>query len=236
MFINETSRLSQLTDAGKLKLADSMGDAGVTFDSIKKEIFTVVSKLSQESLIESANWYFAANTFAKELAEEFNTTVEIASGVISAISPRMRWAFNKTNAHKILEKLGSVSDLSPHDAAKAFEMGLYSNFSMAISIARGVDISNTLSGTKRRSFYNNIVDPTKGDSVTIDTWMVRAIMNINGMNLATATDFLRKNRTALGGTGVGYFVLAESVREVAKRMEMLPHQIQAAYWCAVSGQ
>jgi hypothetical protein len=113
-------------------------------------------------------------------------------------------------------------------------MGFYSNFAMAIKIARGEDISNTLSGTKRRSFYNNIVNPTVGDSVTVDTWMARAIMNTNGMDLKTASEFLRKNRVALGGTGVGYYLIAESVREVAKRLNMLPHEVQAAYWVSVS--
>jgi hypothetical protein len=234
MLLNETSRLAQLTDAGLAKFVESLGDTGVTFFAIKKEISSVVGKLSLAKLTESADWYFAANTFASELADEFNTTIEIASGVISAISPRMRWSHNKTNARNVFVKLDSVSDLSPHDAAEVFAMGFYSNFAMAIKIARGEDISTTLSGTKRRSFYNNIVNPTVGDSVTIDTWMARAIMNTNGMSLKTASEFLRKNRVALGGTGVGYYLIAESVREVAKRLNMLPHEVQAAYWVSVS--
>lgn len=235
MMINETSRLTQLTPAGLAKFNASMTDAGISIDALVSEITSRINALSDTDAVEGSGWYRDANRFAAILADEFDTTVEIASAVISALSPRMPWLRNKSVAHYVLANLSEVSELSALDAAKAFGKGLYSNFAMAIAIARGGDIANTLSGTKRRSFYNNIVSPDKGDSVTIDTWMVRALMNVTGMTLDEGSKFLRKNETALGGTGAGYYAIAEACRMVAEDFQLMPCQIQALYWIAVSG-
>lgn len=235
MLVNETSRLSQLTEPGLTKLAEAMNESNLFFYAITKEIEDKINALPVAELYSAARWYVNAHQFAAELAEEFDTTIEVTAGVIAAISPRMAWLRNKAMARKVFEKLSSVETLSPLDAAKSFHAGLYSNFAMAVKIARGEDIANVLTGTKRRSFYNNIVSPSNGDSVTVDTWMVRAIMNTTGMALKPASDLLRKNQIALGGTGIGYYVIAECVRNVAKRMSLIPCQVQAVYWVSVSG-
>lgn len=236
MLINETSRIVQLTPAGLTKLAAGMAENNVMFRTLEIEISDRIASLSDTDVSEGMEWYRQANAFATELASEFNTTVEIASAILSALSPRMPWLRNKSVARFVLENLESVSDLSPLDAAKDFGKGLYSNFAMAIKIARGESIADTLTGTKRRSFYNNIVSPDNGDSVTIDTWMVRALMNTNPtLTLESATKLLSKNETALGGTGMGYYALAEACRTVAGNMGIAPCQVQALYWIAVSG-
>jgi hypothetical protein len=235
MLVNETSRLTQLTPAGLAKFNASMVDAGISIDALVSEVSTRIDGLPVMDAVEGAGWYRNAHRFAEILADEFDTTVEIVSAVISALSQRMPWLRNKSVAHYVFANLSEVAELSAIDAAKAFGKGLYSNFAMAVQIARGEDIANTLSGTKRRSFYNNIVSPDNGDSVTIDTWMVRALMNISTMTLDEGGKFLRKNETALGGTGVGYYALAEACRIVAEEFQLMPCQIQALYWIAVSG-
>lgn len=236
MLINEISRLSQLTPAGLDKLANGMAEHGILFRKLEIEISSRIKSLSDTDVSDGMEWYRQANGFALELAGTYNTTPEIASAILSALSPRMPWLRNKTVARYVLQNLASVDGMDPIEAAKTFGKGLYSNFAMAVKIARGEDIANTLTGTKRRSFYNNIVSPDNGDSVTIDTWMVRALMNtVPTLNLDAATKLLKKNETALGGTGMGYYALAESCRTVAEKMSITPCQVQALYWIAVSG-
>jgi hypothetical protein len=233
MLINETSRLSQLTPAGLAKFNASMAEAGIGIDALVSEITTRVE--SMPCMVDGAGWYRNAHRFAELLADELNTTVEIVSAVISSLSPRMPWLRNMRAASDVLASLSSFDSLSATEAASAMGLGIISNFAMAVKVARGEDIANTLTGTKRRSFYNNIVSPDNGDSVTIDTWMVRALMNVSAMTLNEGNKFLLKNRAALGGTGVGYYALAEACRSVAKELCLAPCQIQALYWCSVSG-
>jgi hypothetical protein len=238
MLINETSRISQLTDAGKAKYNALMAEAGLSIDDLYDEIVSKISALSVEEKFAAINWYSDAHRFAFETAIRHNVTPEQVAGVISAVSPRMPWLRNKSVAEKVVATFRNYSELSATEAASAMGLGLVSNFAMAIKIARGESIADTLTGTKRRSFYNNIVAPYGSDSVTIDTWMVRAIMNTAGKSLKVATDMLRKNETALGGTGFGYYALAEVCRKVAMQPGnglITAAQIQALYWVAVSG-
>lgn len=235
MLINETSRLSQLTPAGITLLSKVLEADGILFNTVSKEIEDTVFAMSEDSYTESIAWYANANEFVNFLAIQSDVSTEVAAGVVSAVSPRMPWLRNKSVARSILSEFRKYESLSAVDAAKEIGLGLSANVAMAVKIARGESIADTLTGTKRRSFYNNIVAPNHGDSVTIDTWMVRALMNTSSMSLKSATDFLRKSQTALGGTGAGYYVLAESVRNVAALFGVKPCQVQSAYWVAVSG-
>lgn len=234
MLINETSRLSQLTPAGLTKLSATLADNGIMFSTVQNEIRATIENMPEELIAPSMEWYRAANGFAHELAGTYDVSVEIASAVISAVSPRMPWLRNKAVARGILRDFRKYESLSATDAAKEIGLGLSVNVSMAVKVARGEDISETLTGTKRRSFYNNIVSPINGDSVTVDTWMARTLMRPYGFTLKTASELLRVNRIALGGTGAGYYVIAEACRTLATEMKLYPSQIQALYWVAVS--
>lgn len=233
--LNETSRLSQLTPAGLTKLSAILADNGLMFSVTVREITETIDSMPTELIAPSMEWYAEANNFAQELAAIFEVTPEVAAGIISAVSPRMPWLRNKAVAAQILRVFRDFDHLSAEDAAKEIGLGLSTNVTMAVKIARGEDIAEVLTGTKRRSFYNNIVSPFSGDSVTVDTWMARVIMRTADFDLKTASDFLRVSRIALGGTGVGYYLIAEACREVAKSMKLYPSQVQALYWSAVSG-
>lgn len=240
MLINETSRLSQLTDAGKTKYYNLMGEHKISNPRLFNEIVDRINTLSEADKVAAHGWYSDANLFAFDLSDAYNVSVQQASGVIAAVSPRMPWLRNKSVAEKVLATFRNYSELSATEAATAMGLGLVSNFTMAVKIARGEAIADILTGTKRRSFYNNIVSPFGSDSVTIDTWMVRAFMNTSDVSLKDATAFLRKSETALGGTGFGYFALAEVCRYVAMGQRVFNGpltgaQVQSLYWVAVSG-
>lgn len=236
LLINEISRLSQLTPAGLEKLVNGMDEYNLYFGLICKDIQEVISGMSPEVVSESATWYEKANRFAHMLATGYDVSVAQVAGVLSAVSPRMPWQRNKIVAEEILNRYRNFdSELTALEVAAQMQLGLHSNVAMAVKIARGEEIAEVLSGTKRRSFYNNIVAPSDSDSVTVDTWMARTILRTAGVSLKEASDILRANYRALGGTGVGYYVIAESVRTVAKEMSLPAASVQALYWVGVSG-
>jgi hypothetical protein len=174
MEIIELSRFSQLKDAHLSKVVDTMTEYGIDMLALIEEISRTVAALPEASAKEAAEWYVQANAFAQLLADTYSTSIEIAAGVISAVSPRMPWLRNKTVAETIIRDISKYDGLSPIDAAKEISLALNNNVAMAVQIARGEDIATVLSGTKRRSFYNNIVSPLSNDSVTVDTWMMMA--------------------------------------------------------------
>lgn len=232
--INELSRLAQLDGKRRDILAKYVADKGLMFSAITNDIQAVIDEMDTATAVKASGWYFEAHAYAAELAAKYDVSIEIAAGVLSAVSPRMPWLRNKNVAAAILERFRTYSALSATDAAKEIGLALSANVAMAISIARGANVSDTLTGIKRQSFYNNIVDPYNGDSVTVDTWMINAIVRVNGVSKKDAEKMIRASETAMGGTGIGYFVIAEAVRNVAKRMNVHAHQVQAMYWVALA--
>lgn len=233
--INEISRFDQLVGNGPEIVAQAMLTYGIDFESLVSEIATQVNNVPAVTASESAAWYIEANEFAVKLAAQYEMSVSKVAGVIAAVSPRMPWLRNKKVAEAIVSTYAKYDDLSAIDAAKEIGLALSANVAMAVKICRGEAIADVLTGTKRRSFYNNIVAPSGIDSVTVDTWMMVAYCNVASVDKKTAEKFIRSNETALGGTGAGYFVIAEAVREVARTLNMTANAIQAVYWVAVSG-
>jgi hypothetical protein len=235
MQISAPSRLDILTAEQVAKISEVNIKFGAYFSKMIDEITSKIDNMDPAEAARAGSWYFEANAFARSLAEKYSTTVEIAAGIISAVSPRMPWLRNKVVAEAILREYAQYSDLSAKDAAKRIGMALSVNVAMAVEIARGADIATTLTGIKRRSFFNNIVDPADSDSVTVDTWMLMAFVNTTGTDKATALKFITACEKGLNGTGAGYYVISDCVRSVAKRMNLAPHAVQACYWTAVAG-
>lgn len=110
--------------------------------------------------------------------------------------------------------------LARYDSAKA----LFDNTAKAIEIARGGDADKILSGSKVRSFYDNILDPEGSREVTVDTHMIRALAN----------DVTLPEKTAAGvfKSAGQYSALREIVRDVAAEEGITPNQLQAVAWVA----
>ena len=235
MIIEEISRISQLTARERVIVDKASAEYGVTVSALAEQISHVVNGMDVADAIKAANWYFDAHNFATYLAEEYEVSVEIAAGIISAVSPRMPWLRNKMVAQSILMQSGAYADLSAVETAKELKLGMSANIAMAVKIARGAFVEDALTGIKRKSFYNNIVAPKQTDSVTVDTWMQLAFCRVTGKPKADAISFVRANEKALKEVGAGYILIAEAVRVVAAEMSLFPHQIQAMYWVEASG-
>ena len=109
------------------------------------------------SQIEAASvWYFEAQEVAEDVAELLGKSLEIGASVVSAFSPRERWASNVAKAY-------AFANGKP-------VKGLSNNLNMAnASLELGF---NALKGLKTNAFARAIA----GDSnaVVIDVWMCKA--------------------------------------------------------------
>ena len=101
-------------------------------------------------------WYHEAQEVAEDVAENLGTTLEVGASVVSAFSPRTKWAAN-------VQKALAFSMGKP-------VTGLSNNVRMAQAAL--VDGFDALKGLKTNAFARAIAGDT--DAVVIDVWMCRA--------------------------------------------------------------
>lgn len=184
------------------------------------------STITPESIALGKKWYAEANQYAYAIAAEWNVPIDRVVAVISALSPRMGWVRNKEMAEHVIREWQSGK--LPNEIKGA----LGANIRMACAILIGQPIAVTLTGIKRRSFYNNILSAGTSADVTIDTWMQRVVMAVSpdkGMDLDTSANFIRARNDS------GYVAIAHACRSVAKWRNVSPSTVQAAYWLTASG-
>lgn len=118
------------------------------------ERFIMQATLAQ---VEAASvWYFEAQEVAEDVAENLGVSLEIGASIVSAFSPRNRWANNVAQAY-------AFSNGKPVS-------GLTNNIRMAeAAVSQGF---SALKGLKTNAFARAIAGDT--DAVVIDVWMMRA--------------------------------------------------------------
>jgi hypothetical protein len=134
--------------------------------------------------------------------------------------------------------LGVYAALSPNNseesnvkdmmvAARAFEAGWWDrlqvhtygrNKEKAKRILDGEDPRVVLSGRKTRSFYENLLNPSEVECVTVDGHMVNVW---NGARVPL--DFA-------GITGSEYDRIERGVKELASRLGIVPCSLQSVFW------
>jgi hypothetical protein len=113
-------------------------------------------KADPSEVAQSIEWYAEANAVAKRLSETYGVTVEVAAGIIAALSPIQSWAANQKLAERFIAAGGLTSGYLKVGLAKAS------------AILAGADIPSTLKGNKVTSFYYAIITSGKTDHATID--------------------------------------------------------------------
>ncbi len=163
-----------------------------------------------------ADWYSAAHDVARELGAEYGFTTAQAAGVIAALSPRVSWAENVTDARTLLSWAEDARDGAnvPHWYVARSMRAFAANVDKAIECLTVSDPLDVLNGPKQRAFYRNIT----GDDqcVTVDVWATRA-----------AT---RGNRDT---PGRDYADFDAAYRRAARAVGVAPRDFQAAVWLAL---
>lgn len=224
----------ELSEKARAAVAANLKKHGLTQAAIESEL---EKSLTPSNVAAGKRWYPNANKYAAGLAAKHGVSMEQAVGVISAVSPRTPWPRNRALAERVLSQYKQHDGLSAEDAAARIGGGFKANLAVGVRIARGESIEATLTGTKRRCFFNNILAPGRTEDVTVDTWMQRAVMRTSstGMDLDAAQDFIGANRAATNGAGAGYLAITQAARALADKHDLAPDEVQSAYWISVSG-
>lgn len=120
-----------------------------------RNITSVFRLATAEQIQAGIDWYADARRIAEVFAEKYDTTPEIAAGVIAALSPLNGWGANINLASRFL-------------AAGGLDAGyLKAQLAKARAILAGADPVATLSGLKTVNFYLGIVS-AGSEGITVD--------------------------------------------------------------------
>ena len=180
---------------------------------ISKNLDYFFNLATPEEITEGKQWYKLANHFCEHVAHEFNTTPLIVASVVSALSPRNRWAQNLIDAKKVFQ---AIEDGKEPEEIKVctFNRNKYKAF----ELAKG-NIFITEDSPKTYNFVRNIahLDPS---AVTIDIWHIRACL---------------KRFQSIGSAQIGkiaYQQIKALTIKKAQKLGLTGYEYQAIIWIA----
>jgi len=173
---------------------------------ISKNLDYFFNLATDDEITEGRRWYKLANHFCNNVAHEYNTTPLKVASVVSALSPRNRWAQNLVDAKKVFK---AIEDGKEPEEIKVCTF--HKNKFKAFELAKG-NIFITEDSPKTYNFVRNIahLDPS---ALTIDIWHIRASLkqfkNIGSAQVGKLAykqikDLTIKKANKLGLTGYEY--------------------------------
>ena len=140
------------------------------------------------------------------------------AGMFAALSPNNDEAGNFRDLTKVLAAFGKQStpptvSSYPVNAVKAWK------------IVHGIPVDEVLRGKKVIAFWHNLLDPSDRFHVTVDGHMV-SCWHGSRLMLRRRVD----NRESAVITSREYDVIADDVRALAKRVHVIPSQLQSTLW------
>jgi len=160
---------------------------------------------------EGLQWYGKAHNVIRALADKYKLPVDVCIAVCSALSPRCIWEQNIVDAEKVFKyhvgkRKGSVSVTTyPQNLKKALNI-LESNNSQVFT------------ALKTSNFFQNILNPSDCNYVTVDGHAINAYYGKVGSV---------KNKYF---TPKHYNRIAKAYKKLAAKYNLLPCQIQAIIW------
>ena len=147
--------------------------------NINKNLDYFFNSATDEQIKDGLSWYKDANKEANIIAKKYNLDVYKVSQVISALSPRNKWAQNIKDADKVCQafKLG----LQPEDIKVCtFHTNKFKAFNI---LGNGLNITDK--SLKTYNFVNNIAN-LDNNFLTVDIWHLRACF-FNDINISSAS-------------------------------------------------
>ena len=175
---------------------------------VASNLLAVFSQAGQPEVEDGKHWYTNAHNECVRLSELYHIPLVLVVGIVAALSPRCRWEDNITFAAVFMAQ-GNGEGIP-----------LYSNsLDKAARILAGEHPLTVLGGPKTKAFYSNLLDPECADCNCIDTWMARAAY---------------ADRAHTGNiTQFEYDVIEQAVHNIAKRVGLIPCQVQAIIWITI---
>jgi hypothetical protein len=173
---------------------------------LTRRVLEAFRSATPEELEEGLGWYEASRTFAMGMADRYDLTLERSVGIIAALSPRVRWARNMLYADQLCRE--------------GYAPVLRLFLARALAIRDGAEPLDVLRGPKVLSFYDNILNPTESEAVTVDRHACDLAMGIRGDD---------RTRDVLERKG-GYEMFVAAYRSAAEILGVRPSQVQAVTW------
>jgi hypothetical protein len=170
-------------------------------DLAKRKVLEAVMHTTKDNYLAGKGWYDVAHVVANRLGEH-------GAAIIAVLSPMVSWPHNLTDAKAI------VNGDEPTYA-------LGDNVAKAKRILSGEHPQAVLGGRKVLAFFQNVLHPDEGYTVTLDTHMAKLI------GLPAYEVF------QLAGV---YDALSDGVRDAADELGLRPNQVQAIAWLHQSGR
>lgn len=157
--------------------------------------------------------YGKYNRLMTLLAKKYGCTLEQATAVFVSTSPNNDY---KNNLRSTVSILDGWANKRPDEKIR---ISTYTHCkTRALEYLRGKDFLSATKGPKITAFFQNIVDPTNRQPVTVDGHMVGAW---SGKRL------LMKE---VAHSSFKYEEVAEDVRKVARFVDLVPCQVQGILW------
>ena len=198
--------------------------------------------------VEDGKWYERQHDVIANLSEELTNqgfkdiTAEKVAACVATTSPQCAWDTksgttpNFDHAIQAIIMANDHPELTTVSEAREFAASLEhpgfpsAYLGTAIAMANGASfedyIKNEAESPKVASFYNNLVAPGETNSVTVDTWMCRAVAG-----MTSTDDYKGAERDIMGSHNAGYQWVADRIREAADQVGVKPDEFQAATWC-----
>lgn len=116
-----------------------------TLEPLTRRATAEYRRATPEQIEDGAAWYPTAHQIARDQAQEYEVTIEVAAGVIAALSPNMGWGQNVMLAERMLANNGMLN-----------RGGLPRSLAQARIIHSGTPALDVLGGPKTRAFYEAI--------------------------------------------------------------------------------
>lgn len=166
------------------------------------------NKATEEHKRSGLHWYWKAHYLAQQMALSSGHQLHTAVGVIAALSPSCKWERNLFEAEELLHN-------------RPVQHFTYTpNVVKARAILAGNHPDFVLGGPKVTAFYQLIMNPMNDQVVCIDRHAVRVCTRYKWKDDKEAAQWLRR----------GYESCANAYKNVAKKLNLLPWQVQAVTW------
>lgn len=176
------------------------------------------NRMTETEINQGLVWYEDAHQYAQYLADKYQLRLEQTCGIISALSPSVRWNRNKLEAEWLIQS--NLEDCITDD----FNFTTYgSGVIKAQRIYHDEQFQwfNEKTGPKTYNFYHNILNPTDKNYLTVDR---HCYYTVHGEQ---STSQVR---------GPRYRKIVELYTKTANKLNIIPNQLQAILWLGVQNK
>jgi hypothetical protein len=191
----------------------------MTYRTAVKNVRKVFSEASDQEKWAGEDWYSAARREADWLCSLYSLkygerkpfTIPVASHIIAAVSPGIRWEYNLVTARNII--LGERGPMAGYSKNIAKAQAILEAFH------EGREWDQILSGPKVRAFADNICNPDSSREVTVD---------VHAYSVAAGKKYTVSTVPAIKVSERKAIVRA--YEKVAREEGLKPHEVQAICW------